>query len=121
MSHEFYRILHVAGILLLFSSLAGIWGLYAGGGTPQKNLRVTLAALHGLGLAIILLSGFALAGQLGALNSLPLWLVLKAVIWLALGAGLALAKRKALWGIKLMWLWVILGTLAGYLAIYKPF
>lgn len=120
MSIEFYKLLHVLGILMLFSGLVGLWGTYASGSAPNKFLRVALSITHGIGMLLLMISGFGLAAKLGLTSGLPLWLYLKMAIWLALGGSMVLAKRKALWGPRLIGLWVTLGGLAAYLALFKP-
>jgi hypothetical protein len=52
---------------------------------------------------------------------LPHWVYGKLAIWLVLGGSLALAKRKSQFGVTLIFAWIVLGALAAYLAIYKPF
>src|SRR5258708_2098765 len=109
MSVEFYRVVHVSGILLLFSGLAGLWGTYASGSAPKKSLRIALSSIHGIGMVVLLVSGFGLAAKLGLVGSLPVWLYLKMSVWLLLGGSMVMAKRKADWGASLIILWVALG------------
>ena len=109
-----------------------MWGIYVSRPTLAQSsdgsdaaggkvkYRGSLAALHGLGLAILLISGFGMLARLGILKDLPGWAYGKLAIWLVLGASVALAKRKATWGNKLLTAWIALGTLAAYLCIYKP-
>jgi hypothetical protein len=120
MSLEFYKILHVCGILMLFSGLTGLWGVYSTGSTPRPATRMGLATVHGFGMMLILISGFGMAAKLGIMAALPLWIYLKMAIWLVLGGSMVLAKRKAQWGIGLLAFWILLGTAAAYLALFKP-
>ncbi|NJL25489.1 MAG: hypothetical protein HC902_10165 [Calothrix sp. SM1_5_4] len=120
MPHEFYKILHILGLLMIFSGLAGLWGLHVMKQPVAKIHRIGLALIHGLGMMIILVSGFGMLAKLGLFADLPTWFYLKMVVWLALGGSMVLAKRKAGLGVPLLMAWVALGTLAAYLAIYKP-
>ena len=51
----------------------------------------------------------------------PLWVILKLVIWLALGALPVLGKKKVLPCCAVWVLALLLGMGAAYLGIYKPF
>ena len=121
MSLEFYRIIHVAGILMLFSGLSALLGLYTSGHSPRKGLRITLAVIHGIGMALVLVSGFGQLARLGLTGGLPGWIYAKLGIWLILGGSMLLARRKAQWGTALIGFWVALGAIAACLATFKPF
>lgn len=120
MSVDIYRVVHVFGILLLFSGLIGLWGVYSSGQAPRKGLRILLSATHGVGMLVMLISGFAMAGKLGLAENLPSWIFVKLGIWFLLGASMILAKRKSTWGFALIVLWIGLGTAAASLGILKP-
>ena len=120
MSSEFYSWAHIVGILLLFCGLTGLWGGYAAGQAPRKGVRIALSATHGVGMMLMLISGFALAAHIGVGESLPVWIYFKLAIWFLLGASMILAKRKADWGFGLIVLWIGLGAVAAFLGIYKP-
>lgn len=120
MSLSFYKVIHILGLLLVFNGLAAIWGVNVVGGTPSKRRRIGLSLMHGLGLAALLISGFGMLAKLGYLSDIPTWAIIKSLIWLAMGASLALAKRKAQWGLPLISFFVLAGTYAAYLCIYKP-
>src|SRR5665213_1069671 len=117
---EFYKVLHICGIIMLFSGLAALWGVYSTSAPARQQTRTVLAIIHCFGMLLILVSGFGMAAKLGFMAALPLWIYLKLAIWLLLGASMVLAKRKAHWGPGLICLWILLGTAAAYLAIYKP-
>lgn len=121
MSYELYKVLHVFGILMLIAGLCGLWGVYSAGQPVLKSQRIGLALIHGFGMALILISGFGMLARLGFMSQIPLWTYAKMVIWLILGGSMALAKRRAGLGLRLVLLWVALGGAAGYLAIFKPF
>lgn len=120
MSYEFYKVLHIVSILLVFTSLAGTLTATMVSDPLQKTLRLPLAILHGVGITTLLVSGFGLAARLGLVQGLPIWVWVKIAIWLVMGASIALAKRKAKWGLPLLYAWIILGGTAAYFAITKP-
>jgi hypothetical protein len=109
-----YKVAHILGVLLVFVA----FGAMLGDGTRRRLASST----HGIGLLLALITGFGMLARLGihGPGSWPLWVWLKLVVFLFLGAAMTLAKRnpksaKALW-----WLLPLVGAAAGYLAIYKP-
>lgn len=121
MSYEFYKVLHVLGIMTLFFGFGGVLiAAYAKitlTGGPHRMAFVT----HGIGLALILISGFGMAARLGLVGGLPGWVHAKLGIWLALGGAIALAKRKGSIGWPIAILLLGVGTTAAFIAINKPF
>lgn len=122
-SYSMYRVIHLVGIFILFVVLAGLaWS--AGRAEARGALSRPLAmALHGLGLFIVLLGGFGLMARLGIVHGMdwPGWLWAKLGIWVLLGAAVVIPKRKPEWGGALVLLLPVLGSIAAWLAIYKPF
>ncbi len=51
----------------------------------------------------------------------PLWVWLKLVIWLLIGASIALIRRMPAQARVFWFAFPALGAVAAYLAIYKPF
>ncbi len=109
-----YKVVHVLGVLLLFVAFGAVLG--------EGTRRRLASATHGIGLLLIVITGFGALARLGLSGpgSWPLWVWLKLVVWLVLGAAMTLAKRspgiaKALW-----WILPLLGATAACLAIYKP-
>ncbi len=123
MSYEFYKVVHLFGILLLFTSLGGLAMLSLRGGPEgeTKPLKKMLMILHGVALVVVFVAGFGLMARKGMMGSgWPGWLFGKLGIWLVFG-GLATAviKRPALgkvWYVVLP----LLGAVAAVLAIYQP-
>jgi len=117
------KLLHLVGIMLLFLGLGGmVFASYAGFGPEKKKLRRAAALLHGIGLLLILVSGIAMLSRLGFLHGdPPNWAKAKFFIFLLLGGSIALAARasRAIW--ILLAAWVLLGGVAAYLGLYKPF
>ncbi len=119
MSLEFYKILHIIGFISIFASLAGLWGVSLKG--TDGGTRRALALIHGVGMTLVLISGFGMLARLGMTSGLPGWIYAKLTIWLVLGGSMVLAKRKAHIGPMLVVGWILIGGMAAYLAILKPF
>jgi uncharacterized membrane protein len=117
------KLFHLVGVMLIFLGLGGmVFAAYAGFGPAKKRLRRAAALCHGIGLLFILVSGIAMLSSLGLLHGDPPgWVKAKFFIWLLLGGSISLAARvsRAIW--ILIPTWLILGTAAAYLALYKPF
>ena len=120
MSLAVYKIIHFLGIIMLFMSLGGVLMVSISGGEESRKSRKLLRINHGVGLLLILLGGFGMLARLGILWPLPGWVIAKILIWLMLGGLIALVLQSDL--SKLIWVMIILlGTVAAYLAIMKPF
>lgn len=118
MSLAFYKVLHLFGIMLLFSAL-GAAVAAAVAGEANAALKRLGGIAHGVALAIILVAGFGLLARYGISGGWPPWVWLKLGIWLLFGAA-TVAIRKA--GAKAGWLLVVLpvlGTISAWLALYR--
>jgi hypothetical protein len=116
-----YKVLHVLGILFVFMALGGLLVAARSTGDSAAD-RKRAGMLHGIGLVIILISGFGALARYGISNPAiwPLWVWLKVVLWLVFGASLTLIKKAP--GLRTL-LWILLpllGAFAAYLALYKP-
>ncbi|MEN8144506.1 MAG: hypothetical protein ABFS14_06085 [Gemmatimonadota bacterium] len=120
MSANVYLIAHVVGITMVFMALGGA-ALHAlnGGGKEDNRSRGLLAAFHGTGLLIMLVSGFAMLAKLSL--DFSGWVVGKLVVWLLLGAALSIVLRNPQKARILWWSLPVLGGLAAWLAVTKPF
>jgi uncharacterized membrane protein len=122
--YTFYKVLHIIGIVLLMSALGGVTVHVINGGTRQSNrIRGLVAGLHGLGALCILVGGFGMLARLGFKHGsmFPGWLLVKLAVWLLLAASLTIAYRRPGLARPLYVALPILGGLAAYMAIYKPF
>lgn len=121
MSYEFYKILHIAGLLLTVFGLFGLIAISWNDSAPKASLRKTLMISHGIGLLLLLVAGFGLAARLNLMGQLPNWIYAKLGIWLLVGGAPALIKRQpkkaALWFVVTL----ILVLLAVTFAVTKPF
>ncbi len=119
MSAQTYNVLHVLGILFAFTALGGAT-LRALAGTGEDAPGRKLAIItHGVALLLILVSGFGMLAKLKL--GFPLWVWAKLVIWLLIGASIALIRRLPAHASLFWFALPVLGAIAAYLAIYKPF
>lgn len=125
MTYATYKIVHLAGLMLLFMSLGGLAVLGALGAdkAASKPMRAVLSVFHGVGLLVLAVAGFGLLARLnmGAPDTWGVWVYIKLVLWLVFGAAVVPFKRMP--GLARVWLIVFaaLGTVAAWLAIAKPF
>jgi uncharacterized membrane protein SirB2 len=119
MSYEFYKVAHLAGIMILFMSMGGILlnGLQGNGRVwPHRSWMM---AFHGIGLTIVFITGFGLIAKSGVATPWPGWLWGKLLIWLLL-ATITIFIQKIPHMAKVFWFAVwILGGCAAYLAVVK--
>ncbi|PJZ81633.1 hypothetical protein CH359_06545 [Leptospira meyeri] len=123
MSYEAYKLIHIFGMFLLFLSLGGITLYTINGGKKSENKFKAVAAIfHGVGLLLLLVAGFGLMKFRGISHSaLPVWVILKIVIWLAFGGLMAPAYKSPKLAKILWFVFPVLGLCSAYLAFYQPF
>lgn len=119
MSYEFYKIIHIVGIILVFMALGAALLHRGNGGTREHNpSRKLVSAQHGLGLLLILVAGFGmLAVRQMMTNGLPGFIHPKLLVWILLGAAPVLINRVPR---SVPTLWVVLpllGAIAAYFGI----
>ncbi|REJ86259.1 MAG: hypothetical protein DWQ36_09905 [Acidobacteria bacterium] len=122
MSLSLYKVLHILGMMLAMAGLGGAALHAANGGTKANNPnRGLLGALQGVGLLIVLISGFGMLARLGIMGQIPLWTWAKIAIWVLFGAAIVLPNRAPQYAKPLLWLLPLLAAASAYLALYKPF
>ncbi|MDV6237392.1 hypothetical protein CH379_017295 [Leptospira ellisii] len=120
-SYTIYKMLHIFGILLLFTALGGVTFHVWNGGNREFSNRKVIAITHGIGLFLILLGGFGMLARLGIIWPWPGWVIAKFAIWLAYGGLLSAVYKKPSFA-KVFWLgFPLLGLLVSYIVLYKPF
>lgn len=117
MPYEFYKILHFTGLILTFTSVSGYIFYLVQNKTNEKKKLFSI--VHGIGLLLLLVSGFGLAARLGLVSQLPVWIYIKIAIWLAVGASLAIINRQLMGPMALYLIIVGLGVLAAITAVTK--
>ncbi len=117
-SYSAYKVAHLAGVLLVMLSLGSLFVSNALG-KEGAAWRAYSAALNGIGMILVLVAGFGLMARLGV--GFEGWLLLKILIWMALGAMIFISNRKPESGKVLFWVAFALAALSAYFAHYKPF
>ncbi len=122
MSLEFYKVLHILAILVLFTAMGGLAMVTLRGGTDEemKAARKPLMIAHGVALLVIFVAGFGLMAKLEMMgSSWPKWIFGKLGVWVVLGGATALVKRPM--GNAWYLLLPIVGGIGAWLAVTKPF
>lgn len=121
MSYEFYKVIHMTGILAVFLALGAMSMHMLDLGTVRFPLRKWTMLWHGIGLAFVMFSGFGLMAKTGVpQSSWPIWVYLKLAIWLCLGGITALIYRVPKMG-RFYWvIMVALGAAGALVANLKP-
>lgn len=121
MSYEIYKIVHLTGLVLLFSGLVSLLTLKSIGAPIEGRARKFSFISHGLGLFLLLLGGFGLLARMGIATSWPNWVYAKIAIWLYFGGMIALIKRRGQLGWILYLPLLLIFIMATYIVVYKPF
>ena len=120
MEYQQYKMLHFIGLALTFMGLAGVLAHRAANGESVGG-RLLFTLTHGLGLILLLVSGFGLAAKLGFTHEFPIWLIGLVVVWILTGATLMLAKRFSRYSLLIViWMTALIG-IGSWLAVLKPF
>jgi uncharacterized membrane protein SirB2 len=86
MNYNALKCIHLVGLALTFMGLTGILTLRLAGQGKLPG-RLLFHVSHGVGLLLIIVSGFMMAAQLGIVQQPPGWLNGKMVIWLLAAAS----------------------------------
>ena len=114
MDPQLYKVLHLAGVVGLFTALGALIATPADGDRKLGNI------LHGISLLLILVSGFGLLAKLWA-NHFSWWVYPKLIIWLALGAMVGISKKQVLPKGACIAAVIILGILASFFGVQGKF
>ena len=117
MNLEFYKVVHIVAAFVLLSALGVLYTAYARKEHQFKHRSLILSA-HGLCLILIMISGFGMLAKLGIMSQLPMWVILKLLIWLAIGILPIFAKRFQRYAYSVWFLTLALAAFAVMLAIY---
>lgn len=113
MNLEIYRYIHFAGILISFLGF-GLLIARAMLNPDNKSLRKQGMMFNGIGLFLVLLGGFGMLAR-GFSNEFPWWVIVKIIIWVALGGLAAAINYNHRMAKVLMWITLALGLTAAYL------
>ena len=93
MSYTFYKILHLTSLFVACLSLGGLWLFYRGEWSGGKKAGRFLLNLHGISLFVAFVAGFGLIAKLQIASPWPLWIYMKLLLWLVLGAAPFFLRR----------------------------
>lgn len=114
-----YKWLHLLGAFGVLMAFGGLIFRSTVNVDSQTFPKRILSIVHGVGLLLIVVSGFGMLARLGIQGEFPTWVWLKLAIWLAMG-GLIAAVNRAPKQSKLWW-WLVLalGGAAAWIGIFK--
>jgi hypothetical protein len=119
-TYYIYKIIHLTGIFFVFSALGSHMFRAAIGSKEDNPLPKFVGMFHKVGLALVLLAGIGLLTHLGQIDTF-FWVIAKFFILAMLAIWpLYLYGAKE----KLPWLGgaaILLGVVAAFFALYKPF
>ena len=112
----FYQILHIIGIIMIFM---GYGALLARSlmKVDDKPVRKLGSITSGIGLLLVFVAGFGMISKIGYSFTAP-WLIVKMLVWLALGGIIVLINRKPECAKTLWWSILGLGALAVVMVYY---
>jgi uncharacterized membrane protein SirB2 len=116
LTYATYKLVHTLALSMVLVSLGALIV-----GPSSKLSKRTIAITHGVGLLLLLVSGFGLLAKL-QIHSVPGWVGAKLVFWLLLGGYMALVPRLRSKHTALLW-WSlpVVTVMAAYMALTKPF
>lgn len=110
MPANFYSLLHITGILMVFIGYGSLIGL-ALSKVENPGVKKLGAITSGIGLTLLLVAGFGLIAKMGY-SYTSTWIIVKIIIWLLLGSLVAFINRKPQWAKFLWWITLLLGFIA---------
>ena len=123
MPYAVYKLIHFLGIFTLIGALvAAAMHVLRGGTRADDPYRRRLMAAHGIAAFLVLVGGFGMLARMGVLHgALPNWVKVKLVLWVAVGAAIALPYRGKGPARLLLIALPLLVLAAAATALYKPF
>ena len=116
LDYNVYKVIHIIGLALLFIGVGVVMlGAREDGRAPRGA-----AALHGVGLVVMVVGGFGMMARLKIEFPWPIWLFGKIGVWIVIGVLPMLAKRGVVRGMAGVLLAAALAGVSAWLAIYKP-
>lgn len=89
-------------------------------GSNDTKVKKLGSITSGIGLLLIFIAGFALISKMGYSFTTP-WILVKLVIWCALGGLIVLINRKPACALGLWWILIVLGLFASVMVYVRPF
>ena len=119
MPYPVYKLLHFVGIFAIYLAYGGLI-FRAALASDNAGLRKFGGIVSGVGLLLMLVSGFGMMAKMGYSYGSPFFII-KLITWIALGGMIALINRKP--ELNKVWfiLTLVLGIVASWAALFKPF
>lgn len=114
---QFYQILHVFGAFMIMLAYGGLI-VRSALKQDSPGVRRMGAITSGIGLLLMLVSGFALLHKLQ--YGFPAWAIFKMVLWAVLGGLIVFINRKPEQAQSLWYTTLLLGLVATLLVYLKP-
>ncbi|MCK6598713.1 MAG: hypothetical protein L6Q37_10145 [Bdellovibrionaceae bacterium] len=123
MSYEVYKTLHLMGLVLTFTSLIAMIAiqLLKSDADEAKKIFKKFFIAHGIGVTILIISGFGLAARLGFFAQMPTWIYVKIALWGCAVILASIVKRKLLPTILIYALCILIPIIGSIVAVNKPF
>lgn len=121
MPYEFYKVMHIFGLILAIGGIGAI-ALHALISAEKKfPLKRPIMIFHGVGVFLMLVSGFGLMAKIGMMGSgWPAWIIIKLFVWVfILGMGPTIALRAPKARCWFWWAFPIAISIAIIAAVYK--
>src|SRR5579859_1970294 len=116
-----YKWLHLLGLMMFFSGISATTLVSYFGKMKGTRILILTRSLYVLGMLILIGTGFLTLSAMGAAQGgMPLWVKLKLGVAALFVPGIILANLKGTWAAYLLPFYVILGAIAGALALFKP-
>ena len=120
MSAQFYLVLHLIGVIVLFYALGGLALHVLNGGTRDFGSRRFIMIVHGIAMMLVLIPGFGLLAKTGVAWPWPMWVWGKLVAWFILGAITRVILKKTDWAKAIYWVVLLIGAWAILMVELKP-
>lgn len=120
MSTQFYLVLHLIGVIVLFYALGGLALHVYNGGTRNFGSRRFVMLVHGIAMMLVLIPGFGLLAKTGVAWPWPFWVWAKLAAWLVLGGITHLILKKTAWAKAMYFVVLLIGAFAILMVELKP-
>lgn len=119
-SYFVFKLVHLIGIFFLITTAGGVALYAANGGNKEDNVgRTWVAAVHGISLMVIVITGFGLVANVQ--TGFQPWVWAKFALWFLIGSFALMPLRRPKLAVPFYFLIPLLGGVAAWLALFKPF
>lgn len=110
-----WKTLHVIGALALFLGFGALLAM----GENRTHINRLVSSLHGAGLLILFLTGFAILGV--AKYGFKGWVITKIVLWVVMALLFVFTKKDKIPAKITVFVSLLLGAVITWLCMAKPF